>query len=1609
MPKRENLQRIDNYTKSQIAGVATYAAAPGVGAGSGITQATFDAHVADVNAHHAKQHTLATTFGLGADHIVSGLTSGQVLRATGADTAGFAHLAHTELANVLPDQHHAQAHNMVGADHTYTGGNALDLFGLTGPSAIGLIAPSSNPGAAERVLKTNGSGNLALASITVPYLDTSSGNMNIVPAGDLYLNPAGGDVFVPSNRAIGTNVHVAGLLGSGWRISERSGIAGLSHLDIRSIYADELFVTHFTADIVRVRIGQDFLTPSSGIMTLDNLDNKFVIPAIDASARFYVEDSPDFAGPLFADNEWVLIELIDRSGGGFIKSWNWGQVSGYQVELENRQSWLFTLKQGLPGLEIGPGSQVISFGLSGSGYIHRSVVDPGSPWTRYSTWSGANPYTPANRTVWVQIGGLDEIVDTDLNPEGWGLYSTNAYLKGSLSAGNGKVVIDALGAKLNLAGDLTWSVTSPGAHNIDITPTQVYGVKDGNTLYGGIGGGKGSTTDSVIVYNQQYYDTFTGGKHSHVIIDSRYIDDVTDSLGGDPGQKTAKITLATSRWFPGSGNVTVSRMTVESNAGGQDSVNFFTDNVNVNARLRPLSGVDGFTAYGNIVPDQDLSKNLGSAVLRWNVVYANQLVVAGTISGAIMSGQEWEYTGSMTIDANNAANTVVSIVNQGAGRADLNVDRDIIVGGLVDGVDVAILSTNFTALQSAYTGHIGNADAHHARSHVLATGAGLGSDHSVSGLTTGHALRATGSTTAAFQQMQHSDLGGVTANQHHNQSHVLATTSALGPDHTVSGLTAGFVLRANTATGARFERLSHDDLSGVTQDQHHARSHAMLSTSDHTYSGGAALDLFGLTAPSTPGLITPSSAPGAATRVLKSDTNGNLILQGITANVDATVGQSLYTGGSNLRVIYHSTPSPHVHMAINPTVSWALDEQFGVDIDDNLLVRGWIVGKHAIQLPGAQMICHYDGPEPYLTNTKGEPTGHMGQVGTGAPIFRPGKFGKGVQIAEATTNLIVNPSFEVDATGWSNYSTGSAAGSRTRVTNRSMYGPTSYKLVKSGGSNGDNYGISISVPVTVGQTYSFSTWIYVEALAGTTPQFGISVQGNVTTQTGYVSAVTTDWVRISVTTTSTGTGNTTLFLFFENGTGTVYIDAVQAENKSYLTPYSDGSLGDGHAWTGVAHASTSTRSAGTLYYAGSNINLQTGSILLWANFDNRKSGDQCLFGIGNSGTNRFYVSWFSSSSLYANYQSDITTHVITNATPPNSGWHHVAVTWSSTTLSFYVDGQLNGTTAMPSAIISGATNLYVGGYYDGSLSWNGVIDEFVLCDREVTIDEVRAIYESNAPVFGETSTFQWRAAQNLVWADSEGLWMVDTSGNAVLGASGVNSKGWGGLTLDQGDFLLGSTTKGYLLFDAGTQDLALKMATAGSVFLTISPTTGIDLEANTASTNDERAIAWKSGGATVSYLKGYADATINYLYMETTALFTGRDANVLVAANSDSSRTSLIQLQAYNSLNTSQMTLAANNSDPYIRASVARFEVTGKASIGRTTPSGQLDVWQSGSSAALPVLRLQQSDDSEEFFEFVGSIGAGSPIDTAALGSFYGKIRVSVSGVGMKYIALYNS
>ena len=112
--------------------------------------------------------------------------------------------------------------------------------------------------------------------------------------------------------------------------------------------------------------------------------------------------------------------------------------------------------------------------------------------------------------------------------------------------------------------------------------------------------------------------------------------------------------------------------------------------------------------------------------------------------------------------------------------------------------------------------------------HVLATATALGAYHTISGATAGHVLRASASNAAAFAQLLHSDLGNVTADQHHNQSHAYDSVDHTG---TLSWAKINF-------TGS-----SLGDLATRNYAQLNSRTHDIIG-GDHSYTGGAALDVF---------------------------------------------------------------------------------------------------------------------------------------------------------------------------------------------------------------------------------------------------------------------------------------------------------------------------------------------------------------------------------------------------------------------------------------------------------------------------------------------------------------------------------------------------------------------------------------------------------------------------------------------------------------------------------------------------------------------------------------------------------------------------------------------
>lgn len=165
------------------------------------------------------------------------------------------------------------------------------------------------------------------------------------------------------------------------------------------------------------------------------------------------------------------------------------------------------------------------------------------------------------------------------------------------------------------------------------------------------------------------------------------------------------------------------------------------------------------------------------------------------------------------------------------------------------------------------------------------------------------------------------------------------------------------------------------------------------------------------------------------------------------------------------------------------------------------------------------------------------------------------KYGRGVLVEEATTNLITNPSFEAGTTGWA------AQGSYTvaQSSERAFVGTKSLKVTATATTAG---GASFAVSMTSGQTYALSVWVWVGLLkSGTTVRI---VDNGGTPLTGATTAAQGNgWVRIGGTFVAGSTASLTFYVHTSttvNAGDYFYVDAAQAENKSIITSYTDGSL-----------------------------------------------------------------------------------------------------------------------------------------------------------------------------------------------------------------------------------------------------------------------------------------------------------------------------------------------------------------------------------------------------------------------------------------------------------------
>lgn len=200
--------------------------------------------------------------------------------------------------------------------------------------------------------------------------------------------------------------------------------------------------------------------------------------------------------------------------------------------------------------------------------------------------------------------------------------------------------------------------------------------------------------------------------------------------------------------------------------------------------------------------------------------------------------------------------------------------------------------------------------------------------------------------------------------------------------------------------------------------------------------------------------------------------------------------------------------------------------------------------------------------------------------GSGPTIFQEARAAV-IALTPVKTNWIINPSFEVNTTGW----TGVATSSISTSTTTSYYGDKSMK-VTANGSAAAGVVLTASVPVLGGEYYSMSA--YVKDLTAMVPvKVGIDFYDVTNTLIGTTWWGTdtnlsggSNWVRVTSSAKAPLTATSAKARILTSSTpangAQYYVDCVQLEMTEGATDYFDGSMqAIGAQWLGTAHASTS--------------------------------------------------------------------------------------------------------------------------------------------------------------------------------------------------------------------------------------------------------------------------------------------------------------------------------------------------------------------------------------------------------------------------------------------------
>jgi len=403
----------------------------------------------------------------------------------------------------------------------------------------------------------------------------------------------------------------------------------------------------------------------------------------------------------------------------------------------------------------------------------------------------------------------------------------------------------------------------------------------------------------------------------------------------------------------------------------------------------------------------------------------------------------------------------------------------------------------------------------------------------------------------------------------------------------------------------------------------------------------------------------------------------------------------------------------------------------------------------------------------------------------GTNSYSVGKFGNSLRSGVSTTNLIKNPSVEINTSNW-NPGSGNTI---TRVDTHSYIGSYSAQVYRPS-SGGTLYNTWNSVSYQAAVNYVLSMYVRKpDGSAVTSSDITNMFIENSTVGISSITSVGDGWYRF-ISGTKTATGITSNVGFYMAPDLTVLIDGVQLEQTSVVTPYIDGSLGTGYSWTGTVHDSNSTRSSSTASTT-SIVDNSSGTISFWFKAPVLDNSSQCLLGATNPASSGGLTITVKNNGIYTNhiYNGSNNLNLAYNSQIQNETWYYLTYSWNNLSKKGFLS--LNGEKVYegdyPLDILTGSYLQELGSCDLSNHSvFNGSIDEVRIYNRVLSPTEVKDLYKW-AP--GPVAHYTFDSGDNTTLNDISGYGNTGTWNGSTTERYTEGKLGKGGVFNGTNDYV----------------------------------------------------------------------------------------------------------------------------------------------------------------------------------------------------------------------------